>query len=89
MNIKSVYNIGDVLAVKTYEHDYGEYMFGEVTEVHVGKGGKISYTIDFGYEVSGNGTTAIINEAKESDCEYYEIIYKVGENKNHIVESED
>ena len=87
MNIKSVYGIGEVVAVKSYEHDYGEYMFGEVAEVHVGEGGKISYTIDFGYRVNDNGTTAIINETKESDCEYYEIVYKVGENKNHILKS--
>lgn len=89
MNIKSVYGIGDVLAVSGYDHDFDEYMFGEVTQIHVGKGGKISYTIDFGYRVNDNGTTAIISETKESDCEYYEIVYKVGENKNHIVESKD
>ena len=91
MKIKSVYNIGDVLAVQNYGHEIGEYMFGEVKEINVSeKGSKavISYTIDFGYPIHEKSTTTVVNETPQSDNEYYNIVYKVGENKNHIVDDQ-
>lgn len=91
MKIKSQYNIGDILAVQNYGHEIDEYMFGEVKEINVSQEDNkavISYTIEFGYPIHEKSTTTVINEETQSDNEYYHIVYKVGVNKNHIVEDQ-